>query len=269
MATASKCEDLVSDFLFNVVALGCYNGPCLSKYAQTTQDKVDHHTYLSGKTVIKAFIANDFIFYNERKRIIKELNKDSLQQAHFVKITWCMQKNRQNGQSITVAAEIDRPKICPILSMMRLVLWDRLLNQPNDLSVTVYKKKKGKVIFATGNEIAELLRKAVKKERLNTTLDKLKWYSAHSLRVWAYVLLNEVEKLPDYIKKRFRWLSDSFRMYLRDIAIIQHQHVNALLAALQEVMELIAALPKDVIALSTMTEGMDNPDMHEYADTMN
>jgi hypothetical protein len=41
-------------------------------------------------------------------------------------------------------------------------------------------------------------------------------------------------------------------MYLRDTAIIQHQHVNALLAALQEVMELTAALPKDVIALSTM-----------------
>jgi hypothetical protein len=43
-------------------------------------------------------------------------------------------------------------------------------------------------------------------------------------------------------------------MYLRDTAIIQHQHVDALLAALQEVMDLIAALPTDVIALSTMTE---------------
>ncbi len=61
-ATASKCKDSVSDLLFDVVALGCYIGPCLSKYPQTTQDKVDHHTYPSGKTVIKAFIANDFIF---------------------------------------------------------------------------------------------------------------------------------------------------------------------------------------------------------------
>ena len=89
-ATASKCKDSVSDLFFNVVALGCYIGPCLSKYAQTTH----HHTYPSGKTVIKAFIANDFIFYNERKRIIKELNKDSLQQARFIKITWRIQKNR-------------------------------------------------------------------------------------------------------------------------------------------------------------------------------
>ncbi len=71
----------------------------------------------------------------------------------------------------------------------------------------------------------------------------------------------------DYIKKWLRWLGDSFRMYLRDAAIIQ-QHVDALLAALQEVMDLIAALPMDVITLSTMTEGMDDPDMHKYADKM-
>ncbi len=57
-------------------------------------------------------------------------------------------------------------------------------------------------------------------------------------------------------------------MYLRDTAIIQHQYVDTLLAALLEVMDLIAALPKDVIALSTMAEGTDDPDMHEYADEM-
>jgi hypothetical protein len=107
MATAGKCENSVSDLLFDVVTLGCYIGPCLSKYAQTTQDKVDYHTYPSGTRVIKAFIANNFIFYDERKRIIKDLNEDSLQQARFVKITWQIQKNRQNGQSITLATESD------------------------------------------------------------------------------------------------------------------------------------------------------------------
>ncbi len=128
--------------------------------------------------------------------------------------------------------------------------------------------RKGKVIYLTGNKIAKLLRKAVKEVRPNTTSDELKRYSAHSLRVWACVLLDKAGKLPDYIKKRLRWLGDSFRMYLRDTAIIQHQHVDTLLAALQEVMDLISALPMDNITLSTMTEGMDDPDMHEYADKM-
>jgi hypothetical protein len=78
-AIASKCKDLVSDLLFNVMALGPYIGPCLSEYTQTTHDKVDHHTYPSGKMVIKAFNANNFIFYKEKKRVVKDLNEDSLQ----------------------------------------------------------------------------------------------------------------------------------------------------------------------------------------------
>jgi hypothetical protein len=77
-AIASKCKDSVSDLLFDIVALGRYIGPCLNEYAQTTQDKVNHHTYPSGKTVVRAFIANDFIFYDEKKCVVKNLNNDFL-----------------------------------------------------------------------------------------------------------------------------------------------------------------------------------------------
>ena len=57
-------------------------------------------------------------------------------------------------------------------------------------------------------------------------------------------------------------------MYLRDTSVIQHQHVNALRAASQEVLELISALPADVITLSTMTDSTADPNMSEYADEM-
>ncbi len=73
---------------------------------------------------------------------------------------------------------------------MRLVLRAKRLNQLDDMPIAVYKTKKGKVIYLTGNKIAELLRKAVKEVRPNTSLDKLKWYSNHSLRVWACILLD-------------------------------------------------------------------------------
>jgi hypothetical protein len=111
-------------------------------------------------------------------------------------------------------------------STMQLVLWARWLNQPDVMPVAVYKTKKGKVIYLTGNKIAKLLRKAIKKVRPDTTLDKLKRYSTHSLQVWACVLRDKAGKLPDYIKKRLRWLGDSFMMYLRHTAFIQHQHVT-------------------------------------------
>jgi hypothetical protein len=105
---------------------------------------------------------------------------------------------------------------------MQLVLLARWMNQPDDMPIAVYKTKKGKIIYLTGNKIVKLLWKAVKKVCSNTNPDKLKRYSAHSLRVWACVLLKEAGKLPGYIKKRLRWLGDSFRMYIRDTAIIQH-----------------------------------------------
>ena len=82
-------------------------------------------------------------------------------------------------------------------------------------------------------------------------------------------MLDEAGKPPDYIKKRLRWLGDSFRMYLQDTLAIQLQHVNALREASREVMDLISALPADVIALSTsMTDGTTDPDMNKYADEM-
>ncbi len=57
--------------LFNLVALGCYVGPCVSKYAQTTDKNVDYHVYPSRKQVIKAFTANDFQYF--LTRIVKLL----------------------------------------------------------------------------------------------------------------------------------------------------------------------------------------------------
>jgi hypothetical protein len=108
-------------------------------------------------TVIKAFVASDFIFYDGRKHILKILDKDSFQQVLSVKITWRIQTNRQNGQAITLAAEVDRPEICPVRSAMRLVLRAQQLEQPDDMPLGVYRTKKGKPIYLTGNKISELL----------------------------------------------------------------------------------------------------------------
>ncbi len=58
-------------------------------------------------------------------------------------------------------------------------------------------------------------------------------------------------------------------MYLRDTSAIQLQHVDALREASREVMDLINALPADVIALSiSITDDTIDPGMNEYADEM-
>jgi hypothetical protein len=148
-----------------------------------------------------------------------------------------------------------------------MVIRARRLLQPEDMPLTIYRTKKGDTLYLTGAKIAELLRGAVKRIRPDILSEDIKRYSAHSLRVWACVLLDEAGKSPDYIKRRLRWLGDSFRMYLRDTAVIQHQHVNALQTASQAVMDLLSALPEDIIALSsTMTKAPDDPRMQDYAD---
>jgi hypothetical protein len=130
--------------------------------------------------------------------------------------------------------------------------------------------KKDSLAYLTGSRIALNFRAAARAVRLNISKDDEQRYSAHSLRVWACVLLDEAGKSPDYIKKCLRWMGDSFRMYLRDTHVIQDQHREALRASSEEVMDLVSALPADILRLSIMSEGTagDEEDMGAYHDDM-
>jgi hypothetical protein len=64
-ASSSHSWDFDQNLLFDILTLARFIGPQVNEYAQTTQDKVDYHVYPSGTCVIKAFTANDFVFYNK------------------------------------------------------------------------------------------------------------------------------------------------------------------------------------------------------------
>ena len=65
-------------------------------------------------------------------------------------------------------------------------------------------------------------------------------------------------------------MGDSFRMYLRDTHVIQDQHREALRASSEEVMDLVSALPADILCLSIMSEETagEEEDMGVYHDDM-
>jgi hypothetical protein len=69
-------------------------GPPISKYTQTTQAKIDYHTYPSGRQVIKAFITVDFAFFDAAKHQLNFTDEFSLDMADLVRITWRIQKNQ-------------------------------------------------------------------------------------------------------------------------------------------------------------------------------
>ncbi len=265
----SYSPDSEQHTLFNLVALGCYIGPCVSKYAQTTDKNVDYHVYPSGKQVIKAFTANDFQFFDKNSQVVTKLSETSIEVINRVRITWRIQKNCQSNQTVTLLSDKTNTAICPILAALRLVLRARRLSQPDSMLVACYSKKDS-LAYITGTRITVLFRAAARAVRPTITKENKQQYSAHSLQVWACVLLDEAGKLPDYIKKRLCWMGNSFRMYLRDTRIIQDQHCEAFQASSKEVMDLISALPADILRLSTMSEGTgDKDDMGVYHDDIN
>ncbi len=97
-----------------MLTLSRFIGPRVSEYAQTTQDKVDYHVYPLGTHVIKAFTANDFVFYDKSGHVLKKIKKSTLDLATSVQITWRIQKNCQNGQKIKLSADTKNPAICPV-----------------------------------------------------------------------------------------------------------------------------------------------------------
>jgi hypothetical protein len=199
----------------------------VSEYAQTTDKNVDYHVYPSGKQVIKAFTANDFHFFDKNSQVITELSDTSIEVVDRVRITWHIQKNHQNNQTVTLSSDKTNTAICPVLAALCLVLRARCLSQPDSMPVECYSKKDS-LAYITGTRIAVLFSAAAIAVHPTITKEDEQQYSAHSLRVWACVLLNEAGKLPDYIKKQLRWMGDSFWMYLRDTRVIQDQHCEAL-----------------------------------------
>jgi hypothetical protein len=133
-----------------------------------------------------------------------------------------------------------------------MVMRARHLAQPDNMSVACYRTKKAPLLFITGSRIATLLCEAVKKVRPSTLAEDLKKYSAHSLRVWACVLLDKVGMSPPFIQKRLRWLRDSFKMYLHYTKAIQDKHLAVLHSASTNVMALIHT-PLDNVVHPTAT----------------
>ncbi len=203
------------NLLFDILTLAHFIGPCVSEYAQTTQDKVNYHVYPSGTCIIKAFTANDFVFYDKNGHVLTKIDDSSLDLAVSVQITWRTQKNHQNGQKIKLSADTKNPAICPIQRALRMVMRAHRLAQTEDKPVACYRTKKAPLLFITGSRITTLLCEAVKKVRPSTSADDLKKYSAHSLCVWACVLLDKAGMSPSFIKN----VSSGWEIHSRRISM--------------------------------------------------
>ena len=74
-ATSSKSNDSEASLLSDCTTLGMVLGMRVSEFAQTSPKKVNTHIYPSNKEVIKAFVANAFVFYDSSGDVMLNLDK--------------------------------------------------------------------------------------------------------------------------------------------------------------------------------------------------
>jgi hypothetical protein len=112
---------------------------CL-EYAQKTQIAVDEHEYPSGKRVVKAFLPTDWKFYNQKGNVmhVHPLNNEIRTFPKKMKVTYRIQKNRKNGQSITLVSDDDHPDICLVHAAYRIFLQAKRLGQSNSQPMAIF-----------------------------------------------------------------------------------------------------------------------------------
>jgi hypothetical protein len=146
--------------------------------------------------VIKVFTANDFQFFGKNSQVITELSDASIKVIDRVCITWRIQKNFQNNQTVTFLSDKTNTAIFPVLAALRLVLRAHCLLQQDLMPVACYLKKDA-LAYISGSRIAILFRATAGALHQNISKEEEEQYSVHLLQVWACVLLDEAGKLPD------------------------------------------------------------------------
>ena len=173
--------------------------------------------------------ASDWRFYDKKGRLIRIHSlKEARITPKILKVTFKIQKNCENGQSITLAADDKNHHICPVRAAYRTYLRAKRLGQSDDQPMGVFVNHQGIVRYLTANKIAEVLQSVAKTCHPDLTRDKIMCFSSHSIGVWAVVLLDEAGMNPDFIKSQLRWMGDSYRLYLQDTAILQSKQITAL-----------------------------------------
>jgi hypothetical protein len=159
---------------------------------------------------------------------VHPLNDDIHTFPKKMKVTYQIQKNRQNGQSITLVSDDDHPDICPVRAAYRILLRAKRLGQSNSQPMAIFVNKHGDTKYLMGNKISDLLCSIARAAHPDLSEDEIKRISLHSGQVWALVLLDEAGMNPDFMKSCLRWMGESYRLYLCNTSILQQKHVNAL-----------------------------------------
>jgi hypothetical protein len=138
---------------FDWITLRRVVGFQVAEYAQTTQNKIDAYEYASGNKATKAFVSSDWKFYDDNECLMTVHSLDGLADPpKKMKLTFRIQKNCQNSQSITFAADDKHPHIYPVRAAYQIYLQVKRLGQPDDQPMGIFVNHQGIVKYLTANK---------------------------------------------------------------------------------------------------------------------
>jgi hypothetical protein len=175
-----------------------------------------------------------------------------------LKMTFRIQKSRQNSQSITLVADDDHHNICPVPAAHCIFIRTKQLGQSGSEPIGVFINKYGIKRYLTGGKIVNVLQLIAKIVHLDLTKEELNRISLQSGRVWALVLLDEAGMSPAFMTFCLRWMGNSHKLYLGDTSILQHKHVNALKKESNEVIKLLGGNQDELPNIVPVDNDMGN-----------
>ena len=104
--------------LFDWIVLGRYTGFRQAEWCQTTQTRFKRLNKWPGKPSL-ALTFKDFVFLDKHGRRLYGRQAQHSLRVHYVVITYRYKKNRDHGQQITYAKDLDSPTFCPVLAAVR------------------------------------------------------------------------------------------------------------------------------------------------------
>jgi integrase len=254
-------EALMSD----VTVLNREAGCRAAELLQTTPFKVDQHEYPSGKKVNKAMGRSWFRAYDKYDREIKDPVRDRRRVAYII-ITWKIQKNRRNGEETYFYKNEKCGDLCVINAILNMLQRAQMLGQSDLDPMCVYKDSKGRTRYLTRQETTNYIRSIAKEVNPHITKADLAFFSCHSFRVWAAILLHEAGKNGDYIKIRLRWVSEAYRVYLRNTKQTARLHSVAITSNEEEIKFSLTNLPDTLTDDQHWITDDEEDDMQDYDD---
>ena len=208
----------------------------------------DRHNYTPGREEyipesslrdvarrVKAFTLSDITFFDKNGSLLSTKATLAMpKRAVRVGIRHAWQKNGDHGETKYVIRNNATPSICSVQAWIRIVrryvnLRDHTIT---DAPLAVFQDTKRRQVSYITSDLVELEMRSLAKELYGIKTEKgLLVFSCHSLRVGACCALYSAGLSPAEIKRTLRWKSDSWELYIRDLAVIAERVNRALTAA--------------------------------------